>query len=121
MYLQSDDSPAVPKFGDWDESDPASAEGYSQIFDKVREEKQTGAAKVPGTSTDTSYSNSQKRYGNDSAKVCRFGFLIWQSPSPNPLSRGRQWLFPILVTRTPNLIVCNSFVLDQASFKYAAV
>ncbi|XP_075096981.1 RPM1-interacting protein 4 isoform X1 [Nicotiana tabacum] len=66
----SDDSPAVPKFGDWDESDPASAEGYTQIFDKVREEKQTGAAKVPGTSTDTSYSNSQKRYGNDSGKGC---------------------------------------------------
>ncbi|KAM3289256.1 RPM1-interacting protein 4 isoform X1 [Capsicum chacoense] len=64
-----DDSPAVPKFGDWDENDPASAEGYTQIFNKVREEKQTGAAKVPATSTDTSYSSSQKRYGNDSGKT----------------------------------------------------
>ncbi|KAJ8561197.1 hypothetical protein K7X08_027387 [Anisodus acutangulus] len=65
-----DDSSVVPKFGDWDENDPASAEGYTQIFNKVREEKQTGAAKVPAGSTDTSYSNSQKRYGNDSGKGC---------------------------------------------------
>ncbi|XP_060173866.1 RPM1-interacting protein 4-like isoform X2 [Lycium barbarum] len=65
-----DDSPAVPKFGDWDENDPASAEGYTQIFNKVREEKQTGAAKVPASSNDSSYSNSQKRYGNDSGKGC---------------------------------------------------
>ncbi|KAJ8539732.1 hypothetical protein K7X08_013984 [Anisodus acutangulus] len=63
-----DDSPVVPKFGDWDENDPASAEGYSQIFNQVQREKKTGAAKVPATSTDTSYSNSQKRYGNDSGK-----------------------------------------------------
>lgn len=77
MHFQPDDSPAVPKFGDWDETDPASAEGYTQIFNKVREEKQTGSAKVPSASTDTSYSNSQKRYGNDSGKVRNsFGFLI---------------------------------------------
>jgi len=35
---------AVPKFGDWD-SNPASADGYTHIFNKVREEKQTQAGK----------------------------------------------------------------------------
>uniref|UniRef100_A0A0D9XA04 RIN4 pathogenic type III effector avirulence factor Avr cleavage site domain-containing protein n=1 Tax=Leersia perrieri TaxID=77586 RepID=A0A0D9XA04_9ORYZ len=38
---------AVPRFGDWD-SNPASADGYTHIFNKVREEKQTQAGKPPG-------------------------------------------------------------------------
>lgn len=41
---------AVPKFGDWD-SNPASADGYTHIFNKVREEKQT-QAKTPGFGKD---------------------------------------------------------------------
>lgn len=93
MHFQPDDSPAVPKFGDWDENDPASAEGYTQIFNKVREEKQTGAAKVPATSTDASYSNSQKRYGNDSGKVnIRFSNIV--TPS-----QGSALFFPIFLKR----------------------
>lgn len=59
----------VPKFGDWDESDPASAEGYSQVFEKVREEKQIGAAKVPAMATESPYSNGQSQYRNANPKV----------------------------------------------------
>lgn len=74
--LQHDHGPAVPKFGDWDESDPASAEEYTQVFEKVREEKQSGAEKVPSMPTEPSYSNSEKRYGNGNTKVCCIsGFL----------------------------------------------
>ncbi|KAM3318375.1 hypothetical protein ACQJBY_035863 [Aegilops geniculata] len=40
---------AVPKFGDWDEKDPSTGEGFTDIFEKVREEKQSGADTV-GTS-----------------------------------------------------------------------
>ncbi|KAL3506431.1 hypothetical protein ACH5RR_031813 [Cinchona calisaya] len=65
-----DRSPAVPRFGDWDETDPAAAEGYTHIFNKVREEKQSGAGKVPVMPTETSYSNGQKRSGNDNSKSC---------------------------------------------------
>ncbi|CAL5347699.1 unnamed protein product [Camellia sinensis] len=65
----ADHSPVVPKFGDWDESDPTSAEHYSHIFNKVREEKQIGEGKVPGIATETSYSTGQKQYGNDNSKV----------------------------------------------------
>ncbi|XP_057483075.1 RPM1-interacting protein 4-like [Actinidia eriantha] len=65
-----DNGHAVPKFGDWDESDPTSAEGYSQIFNKVREEKQSEAGKVPAMATETSYSNGQKQYRNDNPKSC---------------------------------------------------
>nr|GEV20023.1 RPM1-interacting protein 4 [Tanacetum cinerariifolium] len=32
----------LPKFGDWDVNDPASAEGFTVIFNKARDEKKTG-------------------------------------------------------------------------------
>ncbi|ONK82070.1 uncharacterized protein A4U43_C01F35810 [Asparagus officinalis] len=32
----------LPKFGDWDVNDPASAEGFTFIFNKARDEKKTG-------------------------------------------------------------------------------
>ncbi|KAL3615337.1 Protein noi4 [Castilleja foliolosa] len=33
---------ALPKFGEWDVNDPASAEGFTVIFNKARNEKRTG-------------------------------------------------------------------------------
>ncbi|KAG4208423.1 hypothetical protein ERO13_A03G130900v2 [Gossypium hirsutum] len=33
---------ALPKFGEWDVNDPASAEGYTAIFNIARDEKRTG-------------------------------------------------------------------------------
>lgn len=65
-----DESPAVPKFGDWDDTDPAAAEGYSGIFTRVREERQSGGGRVPVMPTETSYSNVQRRYGNENQKGC---------------------------------------------------
>ncbi|GFS29225.1 RPM1-interacting protein 4 (RIN4) family protein [Actinidia rufa] len=46
LMCQPDNDPAVPKFGDSDESDPTSAEGYTPIFNKVQEENQSRAGKV---------------------------------------------------------------------------
>ncbi|KAI4336638.1 hypothetical protein L6164_015138 [Bauhinia variegata] len=34
----------LPKFGEWDVNDPASAEGFTVIFNKARDEKKTGVA-----------------------------------------------------------------------------
>ncbi|XAR62549.1 hypothetical protein NMG60_11017346 [Bertholletia excelsa] len=65
-----DHSPAVPKFGDWDETDPASAESYTQIFNKVREEKQSGAGKVPDMATQTPSYNGQNQYGSIKSRGC---------------------------------------------------
>ncbi|KAJ1695029.1 hypothetical protein LUZ63_011727 [Rhynchospora breviuscula] len=31
----------LPKFGEWDVNDPASAEGFTVIFNKARDEKKT--------------------------------------------------------------------------------
>lgn len=66
-----DHGPAVPKFGDWDENDPTSAEGFSHIFNQVREEKQSGAGKVPSMPNETSYySNGPKKIGSENSKSC---------------------------------------------------
>ncbi|CAA0838647.1 RPM1-interacting protein 4 (RIN4) family protein [Striga hermonthica] len=32
----------LPKFGEWDVNDPASADGFTVIFNKARDEKKTG-------------------------------------------------------------------------------
>ncbi|KAI3823095.1 hypothetical protein L1987_04521 [Smallanthus sonchifolius] len=55
-----DDSTAVPVFGDWDDTDPTLAEGYSSIFNKVREEKHGGGGKSPRKTNDNSYSYGQR-------------------------------------------------------------
>ncbi|KAK6124497.1 hypothetical protein DH2020_041750 [Rehmannia glutinosa] len=47
LLRQSYRSVSVPKFGQWDETDPRSAEGFTVIFNKVKEEKQIAAAKMP--------------------------------------------------------------------------
>ncbi|KAK9288461.1 hypothetical protein L1049_016918 [Liquidambar formosana] len=65
-----DHSAAVPKFGEWDESNPSSADGYTHIFNRVREERQTGAGKVPVTATENSSSNGQKQYRNTNTVSC---------------------------------------------------
>ncbi|KAF4383104.1 hypothetical protein F8388_009135 [Cannabis sativa] len=73
---RSDDTPdhgaAVPKFGEWDETNPASADGFTHIFNKVREERQTGAGRV-GT-PEPSYPH-RRPDSNDAAKVCH-SFLL---------------------------------------------
>ena len=68
----------MPKFGEWDESNPSSADGFTHIFNKVREEKQTGSAKVPHITDDSVYLNS---YGHGSGSYkssvrSLFPFLI---------------------------------------------
>lgn len=65
---QPDRSPAVPKFGDWDETDPAAAEGYTQVFNRVREEKNSETGKVPVMPNETSNCSTQKQ-ANENAKV----------------------------------------------------
>uniref|UniRef100_A0A5B7AY18 Putative RPM1-interacting protein 4 n=1 Tax=Davidia involucrata TaxID=16924 RepID=A0A5B7AY18_DAVIN len=73
---RGDESPdkgaAVPKFGEWDENNPSSADGYTHIFNKVREERHTGGAKVPGIDTESSYATVRKQNANNSSKSCCF-------------------------------------------------
>ncbi|KAF7839849.1 RPM1-interacting protein 4-like [Senna tora] len=39
---QDEQGRPLPKFGEWDVNDPASAEGFTVIFNKARDEKKTG-------------------------------------------------------------------------------
>ncbi|AEE86545.1 putative RPM1-interacting protein 4/NOI4 [Arabidopsis thaliana] len=48
MASNSDARP-LPKFGEWDVNDPATAEGFTVIFSKAGEDKKTGrsSSKAP--------------------------------------------------------------------------
>ncbi|OAY47895.1 protein NOI4 [Manihot esculenta] len=39
--MASDKGRPLPKFGEWDVNNPASAEGFTVIFNKARDEKKT--------------------------------------------------------------------------------
>ncbi|KAM7251150.1 hypothetical protein ACFE04_023033 [Oxalis oulophora] len=41
-FKSQDQGRPLPKFGEWDVNDPASAEGFTVIFNKARDEKKTG-------------------------------------------------------------------------------
>ncbi|TVT96979.1 hypothetical protein EJB05_03592 [Eragrostis curvula] len=53
---------AVPKFGEWDEKDPSTGEGFTDIFNKVREEKQSGSAPVSTSDSGYNRSNQNRKY-----------------------------------------------------------
>ncbi|CBI35706.3 unnamed protein product, partial [Vitis vinifera] len=64
---------SVPKFGAWDETDPTSGEGFTVIFNKVKQERQVAATMLPRVPPPQSaYSNSQKKHQNSSSgsKIC---------------------------------------------------
>ncbi|KAJ8749154.1 hypothetical protein K2173_018623 [Erythroxylum novogranatense] len=70
---RGDESPdrgaAVPRFGEWDEN-PTSAEGYTHIFNRVREEKQAGM--VPGVPNESPHGNIRRPSPSKSSKSCCF-------------------------------------------------
>ncbi|XVF81215.1 hypothetical protein PTKIN_Ptkin15bG0138200 [Pterospermum kingtungense] len=73
---KGDESPdkgaAVPKFGDWDENNPASADGYTHIFNKVREERNNGGT-APGMPQQSPYRPVRnQKPTNSSSKGCCF-------------------------------------------------
>ncbi|OMP01063.1 Pathogenic type III effector avirulence factor Avr cleavage site, partial [Corchorus capsularis] len=51
----ADKGPPLPKFGEWDVNDPASAEGFTVIFNKARNEKRTGGKIDSPGRNDTAY------------------------------------------------------------------
>nr|GEX31425.1 RPM1-interacting protein 4-like isoform X2 [Tanacetum cinerariifolium] len=67
-----DDGPVIPKFGDWDDNDPTSGERYTQVFNKVREDKHGGGGKSPMVTTENADFYGQR---NESSKGC--GCFPW--------------------------------------------
>ncbi|PWA64565.1 RPM1-interacting protein 4 (RIN4) family protein [Artemisia annua] len=54
----ADKGPPLPKFGDWDVNDPASAESFTVIFNKARNEKKTGGSQSP-SKNETTYNKRE--------------------------------------------------------------
>ncbi|XP_057512042.1 RPM1-interacting protein 4-like [Actinidia eriantha] len=71
MRPRGDETPdggaAVPRFGEWDEKNPAAADQYTGIFNRVREERH-GTPKSPGVGNVPSYGATPNRSTNDSIK-----------------------------------------------------
>ncbi|KAG0489406.1 hypothetical protein HPP92_008217 [Vanilla planifolia] len=66
-----DKGSAVPKFGEWDVMDPASADSYSYIFNQVREEKQSGS-KLPSMSRGPFSNRHKQKIRSESTDICCF-------------------------------------------------
>ncbi|XP_039138025.1 uncharacterized protein LOC120275491 [Dioscorea cayenensis subsp. rotundata] len=67
----------VPKFGEWDECDPSSADGYSHIFSRMKEEKQTSSEQVRVISHDPMPTDQLKKDRSPKSTRCGcFGMRI---------------------------------------------
>lgn len=61
---------AVPKFGDWDESDPASVDRFTNIFNKLREERLKGTGNVAAEALGNPDYEDLKQHKNGTFKKC---------------------------------------------------
>ncbi|XP_055961947.1 protein NOI4-like isoform X2 [Mercurialis annua] len=50
-FFRKDKGRPLPKFGEWDVNNPASAEGFTVIFSKARDEKKSNAAGGAGATS----------------------------------------------------------------------
>ncbi|CAA2959697.1 RPM1-interacting 4-like isoform X2 [Olea europaea subsp. europaea] len=62
---------SVPRFGEWNDSDPKSAENFTGIFNKVREEKHPGPGIVSTTPKQPSFV-AQNHQSEEKPKKCCF-------------------------------------------------
>ncbi|KAK8506048.1 hypothetical protein V6N13_002703 [Hibiscus sabdariffa] len=69
-----DKGAAVPKFGDWDEKNPSTADGYTHIFNLVREERNNGGNATPGERSPYNNTPRNRKPTNGHAKGCCFPF-----------------------------------------------
>ncbi|CAN6574079.1 unnamed protein product [Malus baccata var. baccata] len=67
----------LPKFGEWDVNDPASAEGFTVIFNKARTEKQTGGRPDSPSKEDHAY-----KQGAVLGKPPSVSWTYWPYSSP---------------------------------------
>ncbi|KAK3148769.1 hypothetical protein QOZ80_3AG0208400 [Eleusine coracana subsp. coracana] len=66
---------AVPKFGEWDEKDPSTGEGFTDIFEKVREEKQSGSSNAPVVNSHAGHNRSNQSRKYESSGCSCFGWF----------------------------------------------
>lgn len=70
MGWQHHRAASVPNFGAWDETDPKSGEGFTAIFNKVKEEKQIASAAFATVPPQTrNYWDGQRNHGSSSSRT----------------------------------------------------
>ncbi|KAH7670364.1 RIN4 pathogenic type III effector avirulence factor Avr cleavage site domain-containing protein [Dioscorea alata] len=73
---REDSGSPVPRFGGWDEKDPATTENYTELFGNIRQERETSSARAPITDKKKSSHLNQPHYNNSHSKGCScFGWL----------------------------------------------
>lgn len=79
-HLQQDKGSPLPKFGEWDVNNPASAEGFTVIFNKARDEKKTGSASgapaAPPPQTNYGGYKQDQDFDHFPKKVVLCGYLL---------------------------------------------
>lgn len=89
----------LPKFGEWDVNDPASAEGFTVIFNKARNEKKTGGKiDSPGKDDSTYKQSHAAALGKPQSVSCTYIAIAFGLPISQ--------LHPIL---SDNLMRCFNF------------
>lgn len=84
FILQQEKGRPLPKFGEWDVNDPASAEGFTVIFNKARDEKKTGGTtRIPGVPAESPAKDDDayKNHGSYQQKSSTRKWLCCMQPS----------------------------------------
>ena len=88
FHFQPDKGAAVPRFGEWDENNPSSAENFTQKFNKVRQEKNSNTPVVSSTSrgqAGEAYANRRKQNDYNRNKVRLHSRFISKKHDFSPL------------------------------------
>ncbi|PAN07978.1 hypothetical protein PAHAL_1G377600 [Panicum hallii] len=84
--MSDDTGRTLPKFGEWDVNNPASADGFTVIFSKARDEKKAPPAKGQGhisnRSADMKDSRADKVTSYNSRNNASKKWFCCVSPSP---------------------------------------
>ncbi|OAY74872.1 RPM1-interacting protein 4, partial [Ananas comosus] len=120
--VQETDRP-LPKFGEWDVNDPASADGFTVIFNKARDEKKTG-----GNAQETDSPGKECKKDKDGAHVSRSSSYASQAATPQPntslnspptkqtmLSNATVDIITSIGDEYPNSMTSCSYLLDASS------
>jgi hypothetical protein len=101
---------SVPKFGAWDELDPKSGEGFTVIFNKVKEEKQIAASQNAAMRPTQSsyYSNAAHGQGHGRSSY-RSKVYIYNS----------KWLFLLLYVHCSTIYIISTLIMILC--RYVAV
>ncbi|KAI4295976.1 hypothetical protein L6164_035969 [Bauhinia variegata] len=74
----------IPKFGDWDERDAKSGEGFTMVFDQIKGERQNALGHYPNgyvQSRLATSSNIQNQYGRPTSRISKYCCCLFSSES----------------------------------------